>query len=402
MTLHVVSTFFPVPQDRGDPVRVLMTLQALATRRPFELFVVRRKNTTAKHERQLRELLPSVEVSVYDPAPYALDWFGPLGRYPQAAVHRMPPWVRSRYSRDLHVDLKARTGVGLAIGEAAGAYFRGTRLRWHWDKANVLAASARQDVSQAESLAHRVRARYIAEVSERFERSAMALASSISVTSQAESQRLHRHYGRVADFTLPSCVPLPRYSREPAGRHLVWLGSFDFRPNLLGLRAFLEHGWPPLRAAGFSLSLIGSGLTDGIRADLAGHAGVTVLGFVADLTSVLAPADAAVVPLWSGAGVKLKTLTLLAHGVPVFSTPLGAEGVPPSPAVRLADTPEELSGSILGTPAQLLTSLSPVARQLVEAHFTDERFAANLFDGLERAGVLPAAPAGSPHRDSAV
>lgn len=397
--LRVVSSFFPLPQDRGDPVRVLMTLRALAQRGPFELFVVRRNDTTPEHERCLRELLPGVDVNVYDPTPYASNRLGPVGRFPEAALERMPPWVRTRYSRRLHADLKARTGAGLAIGEAAGAYFRDTALRWHWDKANVLAASARQDVTEAENLAHGVRARYLAHASERFERSALALASSVSVTSQAESDRLYEHYGRVADFALPSCVPLPTYHRAPPGRHLVWLGSFNFRPNLLGLSAFLQDGWPQLRAAGFTLSLIGSGLTPDIRAGLAGHTAVTVLGYVEDLASVLASADAGVVPLWTGAGVKLKTLTLLAHGVPVFTTPVGAEGIPSSPAVSLADTPEELSASVLGASAQALAFLSPVARQLVEAHFTEERFAERLTDELARLGVLSAAPAGSPGRD---
>lgn len=397
--LGVVSTFFPLPQDRGDPVRVLMTLRALAQRGPFELFVVRRNDTTPEHERCLRDQLPGVDVNIYDPTPYASNRLGPVGRYPQAALERMPPWVRTRYSRRLHDDLRARTGAGLAIGEAAGAYFRGTALRWHWDKANVLAASTRQDVTEAENLTHGIRARYIAHASERFERSALALTSSISVTSQAESDRLYKHYGRVADFALPSCVPLPAYHRAPTGRHLVWLGSFNFRPNLLGLRAFLQHGWPPLRAAGFTLSLIGSGLTPEIRAGLPGHSGVTVLGYVEDLASVLASADAGVVPVWSGAGVKLKTVTLLAHGVPVFATPIGAEGVPPSPAVRLADTPEELSASVLGTSSQALVAMSSVARQLVEAHFTEERFAARLTGELARIGVIPAESAGSLGRD---
>ena len=49
---------------------------------------------------------------------------GPLGRYPQAALERMPPWVRTRYSRPLHADRRTRTGVGLAIefGDEAQAF----------------------------------------------------------------------------------------------------------------------------------------------------------------------------------------------------------------------------------------------------------------------------------------
>jgi hypothetical protein len=200
-------------------------------------------------------------------------------------------------------------------------------------------------------VAHKLRARYIAEVSTRFESAAMKLAATVSVTSDAESDRLQAYHGRTADFILPSCVPLPRYHRAPAAQELVWLSSFNFRPNLLGLRAFLDQGWPRLQQSGITLTLVGSGLSDGLRAELAAYPGVKVAGFVEDLEPVLARAQAAVVPVWSGAGVKLKTLTLLSHAVPVFSTPVGAEGVPASAGLRIAGTPSDLADAILRTPA---------------------------------------------------
>ncbi len=388
--LTVVSTFFPLPPDRGDPIRVLMILRALASARPFDLRVVRRTDTTNEQEAELRGLLPNVTITAYDSTPYTLDRFGPLGRYPESTAAGMPPWVRTRYSRDLHIDLQSRTGYGFAIGEAAGAYFRDTQLRWHWDKANVLAGSTVQDIEEATSVAHKLRARYIAEVSTRFESTAIKLAATVSVTSDAESDRLLAHHRRTADFILPSCVPLPRYHRAPAARELVWLSSFNFRPNLFGLRAFLEQGWPRLEQSGFTLTLVGSGLNDGLRVELAAYPGVKVAGYVEDLEPVLARAQAGVVPIWSGAGVKLKTLTLLSHAVPVFSTPVGAEGVPASPGLQIAGTPTDLADAILRTPAAELAEMSALARSLVEAEFSESSFAARLLSALARTGRLPA------------
>jgi hypothetical protein len=43
------------------------------------------------------------------------------------------------------------------------------------------------------------------------------------------------------------------------------------------------------------------------------------------------------VPLKSGAGIKLKTLEMLAAGIPVVSTPLGAEGVDRGPLLTVCD-----------------------------------------------------------------
>lgn len=389
--LTVVSTFFPLPQDRGDPIRVLMILRALASAGPFDLRVVRRSDTTAEHEAELRRLLPNVTITAYDPTPYTLDRFGPLGRYPESTAAGMPPWVRTRYSRELHTDLQSRTGHGFAIGEAGGAYFRDTQLCWHWDKANVLAGSTVQDIEEATSVAHKLRARYIAEVSTRFESTAMKFATTVSVTSDAESERLLARHGRTADFILPSCVPLPRFHRAPAGQELVWLSSFNFRPNLLGLRAFLDQGWPRLQRSGFTLTLVGSGLNDGLRAELGAYPGVRMAGFVEDLEPVLARAQAAVVPIWSGAGVKLKTLTLLSHAVPVFSTPVGAEGIAANPGLRIADTAPDLAEAILRTPTAELAAMSAAARRLVETEFSEASFAARLLSAVTRTGPWPAA-----------
>jgi polysaccharide biosynthesis protein PslH len=389
MGLTVVTTYFPLPQDRGDPVRVLMTLRAVARVRGYTLLAVRRSDTTDAQVEQLHKLLPGVEVRDFAATPYRLDRLGPLGRYPESLGDGLPPWVRTRYSRALHDDLRSRAGAGIAIGEAAGAYFAGTRLRWHWDKANVIAASSREDIAEAPGVAHQVRARYLAGISAHFESRALARCATVSVTSDEEAARLRISHGRKADFTLPSCVPVPEgHVPAPRERELVWLSSFAYRSNLLGLRRFLDEAWESLRGAGFSLTLVGSGLTDGVRAELAAYEGVRVLGYVDDLRPVLAEARAGIVPLWSGAGVKLKTLTLLAHSVPVFSTPVGAEGVPPDPAVRVAPTPAGLAEQILAATAADLDGMAAAALSLVRERFSEEWFAARLLDSLSAAGYL--------------
>jgi hypothetical protein len=386
--LTVVSTYFPVPQDRGDPVRVLMALRAIARSRPYTLLVVRRPDTTVEQVAELRDLLPGVAVRDFAATPYRLNKFGPMGRYLEAHLDGLPPWVRTRYSAELHDRLRERTGLAIAFGEAAGAYFSGTRLSWHWDKANVLAASTREDIREAPDLPHRLRARYLSKTSAAFEARALSRCRTVSVTSAEEAERLHHHHGRHADFTLPSCVPVPAdHVRAPEPGRLVWLGSFSYASNVLGLRRFLSAGWPSLRRAGLRLTLVGSGLTDQLRAEFAAYDGVEILGYVADLRPVLAAAEAAVVPLWSGAGVKLKTLTLLAHSVPVFSTPAGVEGIPPTPATRIAETPEALAAGILRTTPADFDRMAQCARA-VAAEFSEERFTERLCQGLASLGYL--------------
>ncbi|WP_432835552.1 glycosyltransferase family 4 protein [Dactylosporangium sp. CA-092794] len=355
---------------------------------------MRRHDTTPALVTELRQLLPNVEVEDFRATPYRLNRLGALGRFPEASFEGMPPWIRSRYSQPLHERLIGSSGAGIAIGEAAGAYFRDTMLRWHWDKANVLAASTRQDVAEAPGAAHRLRAQYLARVSGRFEADALGRVSTVSVTSADESDRLLAHHGRAADFTLPSCVTVPTgYTPQPQPGRLVWLSSFSYRPNLLGLLRFLDESWATVRQAGYTLTLIGSGLSDAMRAGLAKYEGVEVLGYVEDLRPVLSTARAAVVPLWSGAGVKLKTLTLLSHSIPVFSTAVGAEGVPATPAVRIAETPAALADGIVSTTAEEYDRMAAEALRVVREHFSEEYFAGHLIRSLTETGYLGSAGA---------
>ncbi|MCU1337775.1 MAG: hypothetical protein JWO19_3356, partial [Bryobacterales bacterium] len=55
--------------------------------------------------------------------------------------------------------------------------------------------------------------------------------------------------------------------------------------------------------------------------------GVTVTGTVPDVRPFYRDALAAIVPLRTGGGTRLKILEAMAAGVPVVSTPLGAEGL---------------------------------------------------------------------------
>ncbi|WP_433126602.1 glycosyltransferase [Micromonospora sp. CA-240977] len=389
MTLSVVSSYLPIPLDRGDPVRVSMILRALAQVPDCALLVVRRPDTTADQVEQLRQMVHPMRVRTFAATPFRYDRLGPAGRYAQALASGLPPWIRSRYSADLHDELRRREGAAIALGEAAGAYFHGIGLRWHWDKANVLAASVRQEIDAAGDLAYRLRAHYLTAVSTRFERRALASCATVSVTSEAEAERLRRHHGRAATFVLPSCVPLPSgHQPRPQERELVWLGSFAYEPNLTGLRRFLAEGWPALVRSGYTLTLIGSGLTAPVRAELGRHPGVRVRGYVEDLRAALANARAAVVPLWSGAGVKLKTLTLLAHAVPVFTTTVGAEGLPASPAVRIATDPTALAAELLATTSTALDEMATEATRLVGQEFSEDRFAERLRTALGTDGYL--------------
>ncbi len=124
-----------------------------------------------------------------------------------------------------------------------------------------------------------------------------------------------------------------RYFADAGGaagdrRRIVFVGAMDYFPNADGAVFFASQIWPRIRArlADLELVIVGANPGPGVRS-LQELPGVTVTGTVPDVRPWYHQALAAIVPLRTGGGTRLKILEAMAAGVPVVSTPLGAEGL---------------------------------------------------------------------------
>jgi glycosyltransferase involved in cell wall biosynthesis len=115
-------------------------------------------------------------------------------------------------------------------------------------------------------------------------------------------------------------------SREVEGKRLVFIGAMDYVPNSEAAIHFATKIWPHIRSRipGVELVIVGASPGPPVLA-LGNLPGVKVAGSVPDVRPYYRGALAAVVPLLSGGGTRLKILEAMAAGVPVISTPLGAE-----------------------------------------------------------------------------
>jgi glycosyltransferase involved in cell wall biosynthesis len=112
----------------------------------------------------------------------------------------------------------------------------------------------------------------------------------------------------------------------------VFVGKMDYYPNIEAIIGFANTTWPLVRAqlTGLTLSIVGASPTAAVQA-LASIPGVEVNGTVPDVRPYYRDALAAVVPLRTGGGTRLKILEAMAAGVPVVSSTLGAEGLAVTP-----------------------------------------------------------------------
>jgi glycosyltransferase involved in cell wall biosynthesis len=123
----------------------------------------------------------------------------------------------------------------------------------------------------------------------------------------------------------------------PEGRNrIIFVGSMNYHANIEAAVYFARVVWPGVRKQfpGWRLTLVGSHPAPAVL-ELKNEPDVEVTGTVADLRPYYHSAVASVVPLHTGGGTRLKILEAMAAGVPVISTPIGAEGLAVSPGVNI-------------------------------------------------------------------
>jgi glycosyltransferase involved in cell wall biosynthesis len=148
----------------------------------------------------------------------------------------------------------------------------------------------------------------------------------------------------------------------------------DSEANHDGAMFFLREVWPLLRRPGRPLVVKMVGRAPQAEL-LAAHDGreCIVTGKVDEVLPYYREALAAIVPLRSGGGTRLKIVEALAAGTPVVSTSVGCEGldVVDGRTILIADSPQAFAAAIerlLEDPA-LAAALSRDGRRLVEERY---------------------------------
>lgn len=117
-------------------------------------------------------------------------------------------------------------------------------------------------------------------------------------------------------------------SHAPARPTLVFTGAMDYRPNIEGIKWFVESVFPRIRVAipDVELLIVGNKPTPEV-VRLGRSPGIVVTGFVKDVREYLARASVSIVPLRVARGIQNKVLEAMAMGKAVVCTPQAHEGI---------------------------------------------------------------------------
>lgn len=117
-------------------------------------------------------------------------------------------------------------------------------------------------------------------------------------------------------------------SREDEAPAILHLGTMFWPPNIAGVLWFAQEVLPLIhqRLPETRFLVVGKDPPYAVR-ELAADPRIEVTGYAADPAPYLERAGAFVVPLQAGGGMRVKILDAWLWGLPVVSTPIGAEGI---------------------------------------------------------------------------
>jgi GT2 family glycosyltransferase/SAM-dependent methyltransferase len=157
----------------------------------------------------------------------------------------------------------------------------------------------------------------------------LARASDVTlVVSEEEGRRLRADAPDVDVEVVPLANEVwPEVPGYDGRSGLLFVGNFAHDPNVDAARHLVRVIMPLVwrEMPGVGLTLVGGNAPEEVRA--LASSGVAVPGWVPDLRPLLARSVALTAPLRYGAGVKGKVTEALGAGLPVVTTPVGAEGV---------------------------------------------------------------------------
>jgi len=262
--------------------------------------------------------------------------------------------------------------------------------------------------------AKKIAAKRTAKLIERAEDRLLATCATHTVTSERERQKLLARRPGANIQVIPNGVDTSFYTAKEIAetcrqngqtrwkQTILFVGSMDYHANIDGVIWFSRAAWPEIARnhPDMHFIIVGRDPAPEVRALASDR--IHVAGTVDDVRPFYASAVAAVVPLRSGSGTRLKILEAMAAGVPAVSTRLGAEGIDLEHDVHilLADSGPEMVAAVdrVASSDETRARLSLAARALVSRVYDWSIIGEQLY-GLHENLVAAGAP-GSLHKVS--
>ncbi len=359
-----LTQVLPYPLDAGPKIRAYYVLRYLARQHAITLLTFIRPSDPPEAVEHLQNYCQNV-VTV----PINRSVRRDVGAYSKSLLSSMPFLItrdrvpgmeaalRGIISEErfdtVHADQLWMAAYALYAHKSAGqsGYQPGLILDQHnavhLIPARMAQNSANPLIRQLLKREARLMRRYEAQICDQFDRVVWVSGDDLkAVTSYQPSIQK----SLLKTTIIPICIdpqiynpvlPLPKCDR------ILFLGGMHWPPNAEGLRWMAQNVLPIVREQIPDVELLAVGKDP--PADLQNTGGLSLPGYVEDVEPVWGGCRVFVVPLLSGGGMRVKILDAWAHGLPVVSTTIGAEGIKclDGEDILIADTPAGFAEAIV-------------------------------------------------------
>jgi len=223
------------------------------------------------------------------------------------------------------------------------------------------------------------------ELSKETESEILKVYDHVMVLCQPDADKVAAMTGAEKILLCPHpASPMEHPIRDEA-KNIAFIAS-DYVPNRDAITWFISKCWPQISAKyNVQLSVYG---TVSYEPDLKDQPQISNKGFTADIDQVYEDADIIINPVRFGAGLKIKNVEALAHGLPLVTTTHGARGI--EKGINKAFLVADDAGSFIKSLALLIENvtvrrkLRQNALEFIRKNFPEEKCFKPLLDAINK------------------
>jgi sugar transferase (PEP-CTERM/EpsH1 system associated) len=378
----MVTPRFPYPTTKGDKLRMFQAIRHVSRRHSVTLVAAADEPLRPGDVEEVAQYCKRVEVVPISRARSVANvaLYGAISKQPLQTLYYRSARMRER--------------VRQVLAESQFDVVHASLIRilpYLWDiptpvVIDLVDSFARGLDIRAQTVSPLLRPAYRLEAERvrRYEQAACQRFAQLYVTAEPDRKAI----GAANVSVMRACVDLEEYTFRREGRSddlVVMTGNMGYQPNVDAVAWFAHEVWPLVRAQrpAATFRIVGTRPPQATL-DLDGRDGITVVGWVENVSTELHAAGVAVCPVRVGSGLQIKVLEAMATGTPIVATSFGNAGIGAAPdrEIAVADEPAAFASELLA----LLADPAARDRQAAAAHdFVEREFSWNAgADKIER------------------
>ncbi|MEO7803958.1 MAG: glycosyltransferase family 4 protein [Actinomycetota bacterium] len=342
MKILSIATFLPYPPDHGTRTRTWNLLRRLAAKHEVTLVTWVRPSDKPESVEVCRKHFHEVIVLTGaggKPSIATRAWIRAL-----STMKRTPPYTElMTKQRQAVPELSRRFDIAVAEDDAAILFMPAVACPTLVHRHNVFSDTL-EGLRDSGALGALRKLKWTIELPawRRFDKDLCARADVSIVTTEHARQRLGARVPMTRIEVVPNGAdPLLAAVGPPRGHKAVFVGTMSYEPNADAAVRFCRDVWPRVRqqVPDAEFHIIGRDPMAAVRE--ISQPGVVVTGSVDDVAIACEGALVGICPLYSGSGIKNKTLEMMGLGLPVVATSLGSEGIAATPDQGLIEVDDD-------------------------------------------------------------